>query len=62
MKQAYVPDGGTIFRNTAGTAPGFAVERDGKRVICMPGVPREMKKMFAESVKPYLMAESDACI
>lgn len=62
MKQAYVPVGGTVFRNTAGTAPGFAVERDGKRVICMPGVPREMKKMFAESVKPYLMAESDACI
>ena len=25
MKQAYVPVGGTIFRNTAGTAPGFAV-------------------------------------
>lgn len=62
MKQAYVPVGGTIFRNTAGTAPGFAVERDGKRVVCMPGVPREMKKMFSESVKPYLMAESDACI
>lgn len=62
MKQAYVPVGGTVFRNTAGTAPGFAIERDGKRVICMPGVPREMKKMFAESVKPYLMAESDACI
>lgn len=62
MKQAYIPAGGTIFKNTAGTAPGFEVEKDGKRIICMPGVPREMKKMFTESVKPHLVAASDACI
>lgn len=62
MKQAYVPENGTIFRNTEGTAPGFAAERDGKCIICMPGVPREMKSMFQKSVKPYLLKKADAHI
>lgn len=62
MKQAYVPKNGTVFRNTEGTAPGFAVENDGKCIICMPGVPREMKAMFVKSVKPYLLKKVDAHI
>lgn len=62
MKQAYVPKNGTVFRNTEGTAPGFAVENDGKCIICMPGVPREMKAMFTKSVKPYLLKKADAHI
>lgn len=61
-KQAFMPAGGTTFLNTAGTAPGFAVEKEGKCIICMPGVPREMKVMFQKSAKPYLMQKADACI
>ena len=53
-KQAYFPSRATIFPNDAGTAPGFALEKDGKIIICMPGPPREMTNMFEKQVKPYL--------
>ena len=62
MKQTLVPEHAVVFRNLNGTAPGFAVEKDGRTFICMPGVPREMKRMFQDSVKPYLMKMADAYI
>ena len=62
LKQAWLPEGGTIFDNTEGTAPGFALEKDGKCIICMPGVPREMTAMFQKAAKPYLLKKADACI
>ena len=62
MKQALVPEHAVVFLNQNGTAPGFAVEKEGKTFICMPGVPREMKKMFQDSVRPYLMRKADAYI
>lgn len=53
-KQAYLPQGCTIFRNDHGTAPGCAIEREGKIVINLPGPPRELKPMFLEQALPYL--------
>lgn len=53
-KQALVPVGGTVFHNLNGTAPGIALEKDGKCVILMPGPPREMVSMFENSVRPFL--------
>jgi nicotinamide-nucleotide amidase len=53
-RQAYVPDGAVIMPNPVGTAPGFAVEQGDQVVICLPGVPREMKYIMHESVIPYL--------
>lgn len=61
-KQAWVPSKGIVFANTAGTAPGFALETDGKTAICLPGPPRELKNMFEGKVKPYLESVSGACI
>lgn len=58
-KQALVPSRATVFHNDAGTAPGFALEKDGKYIICMPGPPREMTHMFEISVKPFLEKMSD---
>ena len=54
MKQAYLPDGCTPFYNASGTAPGFALEKDGKVAICLPGPPREMKWLFENGVKDFL--------
>ena len=54
-KQALVPEGGTVFYNSRGTAPGCAVEKDGKCVILLPGPPRELNPMFEEGVRPYLL-------
>lgn len=62
-KQAMMPQGCIIFPNNNGTAPGCAIEgtgeQQGKTAIMMPGPPREMKPMFEESVKPFLLKDSD---
>lgn len=61
-KQAYMPSRAIVFENHAGTAPGFALEQNGKHMICMPGPPREMTAMFRESVLPYLEKKSEGII
>lgn len=53
-KQAFLPEGADVLENENGTAPGFALEKDGKIIICLPGPPREMKPMFDKKVKPIL--------
>jgi len=61
-KQAWMPKGAHVFVNNYGTAPGLAVEKDGKRVVLLPGPPREMEPMFSEEVVPYLKALSDTVL
>ena len=51
--QAYIPAGAKALANI-GTAPGIMAESQGKLFFAMPGVPMEMKRMFAESVLPEL--------
>jgi len=53
-QQAFVPEGALVIENPVGTAPCFVVEMDGKVVISLPGVPREMKFIFTERVAPFL--------
>ena len=53
-RQAYMPDGALPIENPVGTAPCFVVEHDRSRVICLPGVPREMKYLLEHEVMPYL--------
>ena len=52
-KQAMMPSTATVFDNDAGSAPGFALEKNGKIIICMPGPPREMTRMFDKKIKPH---------
>lgn len=52
--QAYLPSKCKALRNFYGTAPGMLFERDGKVVISLPGVPKEMKFIMEDSVLPYL--------
>ena len=61
-KQAYQPEGAVVFTNHSGTAPGAAIEQDGKVAIMLPGPPREMKLMFEREVLPYLQKFSDHVI
>ena len=61
-KQADVPKGGIVFQNAHGTAPGVAMEKDGKCVVLLPGPPREAEPMFREQVKPYLMQKTHGVI
>lgn len=57
-RQAFIPAGAIPIRNPVGTAPCFAVpvERGGKTryVICLPGVPRELKHQLTHAVLPLL--------
>lgn len=59
LKQAYLPSRAEVFPNPHGTAPGFALEHNGKIVICLPGPPREMDELFRLSAKPFLEKKSD---
>src|SRR5438067_2441411 len=54
VKQATTIPSGTFLPNPVGTAPGWWVERDGKVIVSMPGVPHEMHKMWAEQAQPRL--------
>lgn len=54
LKQAYLPEGCMPFYNDSGTAPGFALSKDGKTAVCFPGPPREMTWLFEHGVKQYL--------
>ncbi len=49
-KQAWLIPSARALPNPNGTAPGWDVQKDGKRIIAMPGVPREMTPMW-ESVE-----------
>lgn len=53
-KQALMPKGAVVFDNQCGTAPGCAIEAQGKVAIMLPGPPSENQMMFERSVKPYL--------
>ena len=52
--QAEVPEGGVLFPNPRGTAPGIGIEDARGLVILLPGVPSEMRGLFEEEVLPYL--------
>ena len=59
LKQAIVPEGSTVLMNDFGTAPGVAIEKDGKVLVMLPGPPREMKPMLDNQVLPYLSKYTD---
>lgn len=52
--QAMFPAGSTVLENDVGTAPGLAARVGSADVYVMPGVPHEMKWMFAHGVQPRL--------
>lgn len=53
--QAYIPEGALILENKVGTAPGFILNFNSKIIVCVPGVPNEMKPMIETGVIPYLV-------
>ncbi|MHC6178480.1 competence/damage-inducible protein A [Clostridium sp. JNZ X4-2] len=62
IKQAYFPKDSTIFPNPHGTAPGCAMEEEGKILIILPGPPKEAAPMFANYVIPLLRKYSSGII
>ena len=56
-RQAFLPTGAVLLRNAAGIAPGFAVQWKHCRIVCLPGVSHEARRMCAESLLPILRQE-----
>lgn len=55
LRQALRVPSAVPLPNPIGSAPGWWVDRDDVVVVLMPGVPSEMRRMFAEEVRPRLL-------
>ena len=49
-KMVTVPDNAVVFANDVGLAPGFAITVQGKDIIVLPGVPRELHSMIGKVI------------
>ncbi len=62
LRQAYVPEGQTVFENNNGTAPGIGIKKNGKCVVILPGPPYEMAPMYQAGVVPFLAEYASGAI
>ena len=53
-KQAWLIPSGEALPNPVGTAPGWFVRHGDLRIVAMPGVPREMFRMWREQALPRI--------
>ncbi|MGP3667443.1 MAG: competence/damage-inducible protein A [Candidatus Bathyarchaeota archaeon] len=53
-KMTYIPEGSIPLKNSLGLAPGILLQFKGKNIFMLPGVPVEMKTIFAEEVEPRI--------
>lgn len=56
LRQVRVPRGAEALPNGAGIAPGFRIRLGGADAFFLPGIPREMERIFADHVAPGLRA------
>jgi len=61
-KQAWIIPSAEVLPNPVGTAPGWFARVNGSIVVAMPGVPREMTRMWREQVSPRLSDQSGGAI
>jgi len=54
VKMAIFPIGARPLLNPLGTAPGMALQVRKTLVVCLPGVPRELRAMFSRHVAPII--------
>jgi nicotinamide-nucleotide amidase len=53
-KQAWLIPSARPLANPLGTAPGWHVSKDSRQIVALPGVPREMTRMWEVEVEPQL--------
>ncbi len=58
FKQCWNIKGGKFIKNSVGTAPGIFLEYNKKKIILLPGPPRELEPMFINEVLPLLKEEN----
>ncbi|KPL18191.1 MAG: hypothetical protein AMJ92_09180 [candidate division Zixibacteria bacterium SM23_81] len=47
---ALLPQGAKVLDNPVGTAPGLRLEKNGKSLYILPGVPQEMRAIFEQQI------------
>ena len=62
VKQATLIPSAQAIPNPVGTAPGWWVEKDNHIIVAMPGVPREMYRMWEDEVIPRLSSHTGSVI
>jgi len=55
-KMAWLPEGATPLDNPEGTAPGVLFSHHDSTIICLPGVPAELKSIVETSLKDFMAA------
>jgi nicotinamide-nucleotide amidase len=56
-KMAKLPITSKPLPNPVGSAPGVLLEEGNTKIVCLPGVPEELKAIFEESVKKEIVKE-----
>jgi molybdopterin-biosynthesis enzyme MoeA-like protein len=57
LKMAVIPIGSTPVQNPVGNAPAVLLSFNKTRIICLPGVPNEMKTIFTRNILPLFKRE-----
>jgi len=64
--QAMIPQGATMLDNPAGTAAGMRAEIARATGVCtvfvVPGVPKEMKAMFEQHIRPFVKQHTGGAV
>ncbi|MDR3153368.1 MAG: hypothetical protein LBW85_03640 [Deltaproteobacteria bacterium] len=55
LRQAWAPACAFVIPNPVGTAPAFAVRREGKCAVFLPGVPREAESLARTAVRDLVL-------
>ncbi len=58
LKMARLPENSKPLRNEVGAAPGVLVVKGSSRIVCLPGVPKELMSIFDNELAPILEKES----
>lgn len=54
LKMAKIPVGSNPIQNPVGSAPSVLIETEETKIVCLPGVPKEMEAIFLESILPQM--------
>jgi len=60
LRQAMIPSGAAVLKNSVGSAPGFCLAWKKALIVSLPGVPREMEEMMRQEVVPLLNATMES--
>ncbi|WP_239775877.1 CinA family nicotinamide mononucleotide deamidase-related protein [Mammaliicoccus sp. K-M42] len=57
-QQALVIEGSDVLNNDVGMAPGMYLELDDKKIVLLPGPPKELQPMVNQYLIPYFLNEA----